>query len=195
MVNLQTMMMENLNYMNENMNQNIEISHQNLVKQQQIFSKYSNQAQPEIQQQKISNNSNNAASDVDLIAIKVIEKLGGLLNLNQNINLQNNNTSNQNQVTENKHEILNDLIKQEMRNSRTFATASDYKNQTNLNAYLTKEQIDQLYEDGISVSESELANLHQEVLKEQGIPLEESIDYEARLFGTKNKLKNSNKNT
>jgi len=36
MVNLQTMMMENLNYMNENMNQNIEISHQNLVKQQQI---------------------------------------------------------------------------------------------------------------------------------------------------------------
>lgn len=48
-----------------------------------------------------------------------------------------------------------------------------------------------MQEDGISVSESELANLHQEVLKEQGISLEESIDYEARLFGTKNKTKNS----
>lgn len=52
MVNLQTMMMENLNYMNENMNQNIEISHQNLVKQQQIFSKYGNQTQPETPQPK-----------------------------------------------------------------------------------------------------------------------------------------------
>jgi len=37
MVNLQSMMIENINYMNENMNQNIEISHQNLVKQQEIF--------------------------------------------------------------------------------------------------------------------------------------------------------------
>jgi len=52
---------------------------------------------------------------------------------------------------------------------------------------LTKEQIEQLQEDGISVSESELARLHQEVLKEQGISLEESIDYETRLFGVKNK--------
>lgn len=41
------------------------------------------------------------------------------------------------------------------------------------------------------MSESELARLHQEVLKEQGIPLEESIDYETRLFGTKNKLINN----
>lgn len=57
MVNLQTMMMENLNYMNENMNQNIEISHQNLVKQQQIFSKYGNQTQPETPQPKKLNQS------------------------------------------------------------------------------------------------------------------------------------------
>lgn len=39
MVNLQTMMVENLNYMNENMNQNIEISHKNLIKQQEVFTK------------------------------------------------------------------------------------------------------------------------------------------------------------
>jgi len=39
MVNLQTMMIENLNHMNENMNQNIEISHQNLIKQQEVFTK------------------------------------------------------------------------------------------------------------------------------------------------------------
>lgn len=39
MVNLQTMMIENLNHMNENMNQNIEISHQNLLKQQEVFNK------------------------------------------------------------------------------------------------------------------------------------------------------------
>eukprot|EP00801_Mesodinium_rubrum_P000467 Mrub_00467.p1 GENE.Mrub_00467~~Mrub_00467.p1 ORF type:complete len:967 (-),score=266.46 Mrub_00467:16-2916(-) len=191
MVNLQTMMMENLNYMNENMNQNIEISHQNLVKQQQIFSKYGNQTQPETPQPKNYTNQNNGASDVDLIAIKVIEKLGGILNLNQNFNKPNPNNLNQSQINENKQELLNDLIKQEMRNSQTFASADDYNSQTNINAYLTKEQIEQLQEDGISVSESELANLHQEVLKEQGISLEESIDYEARLFGTKNKTKNS----
>lgn len=39
MVNLQSMMIENLNYMNDNMNQNIEISHQNLLKQQEVFTK------------------------------------------------------------------------------------------------------------------------------------------------------------
>lgn len=39
MVNLQSMMIENLNHMNDNMNQNIEISHQNLLKQQEVFTK------------------------------------------------------------------------------------------------------------------------------------------------------------
>lgn len=35
MANLQSMMMENLNYMNSNMNNNIEISQKTLVKQQE----------------------------------------------------------------------------------------------------------------------------------------------------------------
>lgn len=82
-----------------------------------------------------------------------------------------------------------------MRNSRNFASSEEFYNQTNINQYLTKEQIEQLQEDGISVSESELAKLHQEVMKEQGITLEESIDYETRLFGTKNKISSKNKNT
>jgi len=82
-----------------------------------------------------------------------------------------------------------------MRNSRNFASSEEFYNQTNINQYLTKEQIEQLQEDGISVSESELAKLHHEVMKEQGITLEESIDYETRLFGTKNKTSFKNKNT
>lgn len=82
-----------------------------------------------------------------------------------------------------------------MRNSRQFENPNDQNNQTDLNAYLTKEQIEQLQEDGISVSESELARLHQEVLNEQGIAFDESIDQEARLFGTKNKTNLSGKNT
>jgi len=115
-------------------------------------------------------------SDVDLIAAKVIEKLGGFLNINQNVNRNNNQNVNNDTQKENKHQVLNELIKQEMRNSRQFENPNDYNNQTDLNAYLTKEQIEQLQEDGISVSESELARLHQEVLKEQGISFDESID-------------------
>jgi len=92
------------------------------------------------------------------------------------MNLNNNQQLNPNISKDNKHEILNDMIKNEMRHSNNFKTGDEFHNQTNINAYLTRSQIDQLQEDGISVSESELAKLHQEVMKEEGVPLEESID-------------------
>jgi len=124
------------------------------------------------------------SGSINQIAEKVVERLGSILKLST----PEAQTTFAKTSQEKKLELINDLIREETLNSQNFKKQSDLHAQTNLNEFLTQEQIDRLKEDGISVTESELKKLHQEVLQEQGISPDELVNsgtFEDKLFGRK----------